>query len=85
MSIQQAYKFDECRKTAKNLLTSVSRLVDEAGRLADKAERRELYLKAMSMSDEAYRLLGKARRSDENGIPAEKRFGKAKRTVSARG
>jgi hypothetical protein len=62
MDIEQAYKSEKCRKTAQNLLTSVSRLVNQAAKTADNVERRELYLQAMSMSNEAYDLLGKARK-----------------------
>ena len=71
MRVEQTYKSDKYRETARTLLDEVSSVVNKAARTADKVERRELYLKAMRISSEAYNLLGKAREFDEK-MPLEK-------------
>ncbi len=63
MKVEQFPESKEYRKAARNLLSKVSRLMDEAVKTADPCRRRMIYLKAMSMSDEAYSLLGKAQNS----------------------
>jgi hypothetical protein len=73
MDIEQTYKSEKCRKTAQNLLTEVSRLVNQAAKTVDNVERRELYLQAMVMSNEAYDLLGKARKISGKTHSVEKR------------
>jgi hypothetical protein len=85
MKVEKTYKPDDCRNTAKNLLTEVSRLLEQAGKTNDRLERREIYLQAMTMSGEAYGLLGKARKLNEKDVRAEKRFSRAKETLAARG
>ena len=62
MNVEETRNSDKCRKTARNLLTEVSRLVSKAGKTYDSRMRHELYLEAMSMSNEAYNLLGEARK-----------------------
>jgi hypothetical protein len=71
MRVEQTYKSAKYRETAQTILNEVSLVVNKAAGTADKVERRELYLKAMRMSNEAYNLLGKARKFDEN-TPLEK-------------
>jgi hypothetical protein len=62
MNVKYTYNSDKYRKTARNLLTEVSKLVKQAGKTVDTIERRELYLQAMNISEKAYNLLGKARK-----------------------
>ena len=85
MNIEQIYKSDKCRKTAQNLLSAVNRLVNQAAKTADKVERRELYLQAMGMSNEAYELLGKAREIYGKTRSVEKKFRNAKKALSSGG
>ena len=71
--MEETCKSENYRKTARNLFIEVNKLVDKAGRTADGAERHELYLQAMSMSNKAYSLLGKAREIRRNKArPAKK-------------
>ncbi|HEY8559906.1 MAG TPA: hypothetical protein VIL74_05855 [Pyrinomonadaceae bacterium] len=58
---EATYKSENCRKTAQILLTEVDKLVSKAGQTTDKNEQRELYLRAMGISNEAYSLLARAR------------------------
>jgi hypothetical protein len=62
MNVQQINESKNYRKAARTLLSEVSKLIDEAGKSIDSTERRELYLQAMCISDEAYTLLGKAKK-----------------------
>ena len=62
MDVEKIHESKECRKAARNLFTAVGKLMDEAVRTDDLHRRREIYLQAMSMSDQAYNLLGKARK-----------------------
>ena len=61
MNVRQRCEPDKCRQEARNLLTSVSTLIDKAVRTPDSKERHELYLQAMGMSQQAYTLLKKAK------------------------
>lgn len=61
MKVEQLNESKDYRKAARNLLTAVGKLMDEADQTDDSRLRYNFYLKAMSMSDEAYKLLGKAR------------------------
>ena len=80
MNVEPLYESKNYRKAAQNLFNTVSELICEAGRTVDQNRRRELYLRAMRMSNEAYQLLGKARECTENTSP-DNRFGTAKKTL----
>jgi hypothetical protein len=60
------------RKAARDLFTAVGKLIEEAIQTGDPRRQRKLYLEAMSMSDKAYNLLGKARNIRRQMHAAEK-------------
>ena len=68
MNSKQLSASGEYRKAARNLLTEVSRMMEEAGKISDIQQRHELYLQAMRKSDEAYNLLGKARQARQKNF-----------------